>query len=133
MNEHQPEEYVYYRLKLSKETMRDVELLIANNRWNAAINRMYYACFYAVTAILFQNNIETSSHSGVRNQFGMHYGKNGQIPLEIIKFYTKLFEIRSKNDYNDFFDTTEELVMECYPQAVALIAEIENVILKEKK
>jgi len=70
MSEHLPNEYVNYSLKWAKETISEVETLIQNEFWNTAINRLYYACFYAVSAFLIKNGIETSSHSGCRQKIG---------------------------------------------------------------
>ena len=52
MTSYNSEDYDNYRIQRAKETIREVELLIENDFWNAAINRMYYACFYAVSACL---------------------------------------------------------------------------------
>lgn len=37
----------------------EIEVLIENKLWNTAINRMYYACFYAVGALLLKNGAIT--------------------------------------------------------------------------
>ncbi len=42
------EDYAEYRLQRAKETIAEVEKHIENEFWNTSINRMYYACFYAV-------------------------------------------------------------------------------------
>jgi hypothetical protein len=41
-------EYLNYRIQRSFETFNDAKLLAENERWNSCINRLYYACFYAV-------------------------------------------------------------------------------------
>jgi uncharacterized protein (UPF0332 family) len=66
MKKHQPEEYAEYRIKRARETISEVQTLIENKFWNTAVNRMYYACFYAVGALLIKQDIVTSSHSGTR-------------------------------------------------------------------
>ncbi len=48
MTEYKPEDYSKYRLQKARETILEVEVQIQNKFWNTAINRMYYACFYAV-------------------------------------------------------------------------------------
>ena len=52
MNEFEPEDYIRYRLERAKETLLEVNSHLSNGFWNTAINRMYYACFYAVSALL---------------------------------------------------------------------------------
>jgi uncharacterized protein (UPF0332 family) len=39
------EDYVAYRFAKALSTISEVEVLIENEFWNTAINRMYYACF----------------------------------------------------------------------------------------
>lgn len=46
------------------------------------INRLYYACFYAVIALLIKNNISTQTHDGARTQFGLIFVKTGIIDKE---------------------------------------------------
>jgi uncharacterized protein (UPF0332 family) len=63
MNDFGQEDYIRYRLRRANETISEIKILIENKLWNTAINRMYYACFYAVGALLVKNGVETSSHS----------------------------------------------------------------------
>jgi len=65
MKDVERKDYVNYRIEKSIETFEVAELLYANSKWNSTINRLYYACFYAITALLVKNEIETKSHSGV--------------------------------------------------------------------
>lgn len=69
MTDNSIEEYVNYRIKRAHETLDEICLLLENKLWNTATNRMYYACFYAVGALLLKNGIKASSHSGLRRQF----------------------------------------------------------------
>ena len=78
MTDYQPTDYSNYRLQRAKETIQGVEIHIQNEFWNTAINRMYYACFYAVGALLIKHGIETSSHSGTRQKFGQLFVKTGK-------------------------------------------------------
>jgi len=45
------EDYIYYRLKSSKESLEAARILAKEEHWNSAINRLYYACFYAISAL----------------------------------------------------------------------------------
>lgn len=96
------EDYIRYRLQRSEESYEDALILAENQRWNSVVNRLYYACFYAVIALLLQNNIETQSHDGTRTQFGLHFVKTGLIDKKYGKLYTKLFDFRQKGDYGDY-------------------------------
>jgi uncharacterized protein (UPF0332 family) len=98
------EDYIRYRLQRAEESYEDALILAENNRWNAVVNRLYYACFYAVIALLLKNNIETQSHDGTRTKFGLHFIKTGQIDKKYGKLYSKLFDFRQKGDYGDLYD-----------------------------
>ena len=98
------EDYIRYRLQRAEEAYEDALILAENQRWNAVVNRLYYACFYSVIALLLKNNIETQSHDGTRTQFGLHFIKTGLIDKKYGKLYTKLFDFRQKGDYGDLYD-----------------------------
>lgn len=123
MNEYTPEDYIQYRINRAVETIKEVEVHIQNEFWNTSINRMYYACFYAVSALLSQNKIEVSSHNGVRQKFGEHFVKTGKFNRELAKHFTDLFEKRNKGDYNDFFDYDKETVLHLFPYTRRFIEE----------
>lgn len=126
------EEYIAYRIKRARESIEEVETHLNNGYWNTAVNRMYYACFYAVTPLLAQNNIVTGSHSGVRQKFGELYVKTSVIDRETAKLFTELFEKRQKGDYNDFFDFDENTARILYPGAKSFIEKIELLVNIQK-
>ena len=131
MTEYQPEDYVNYRFNRAQETISEVETLIQNRFWNTAINRMYYACFYAVGALLVKSGVETSSHSGCRQKFGQLFVKTGKVDKELAKLYTDLFEKRQKGDYNDFFDFDEETVVNLFKPTKLFIQKIGELLDEE--
>jgi len=104
MKEFERKDYVNYRIEKSIETFEVAELLFTHSKWNSAINRLYYACFYAITALLVMNEIETKSHSGVKTQFFLNFVKTKKIDPIYGKLYSDLFDWRQKGDYGDFFD-----------------------------
>ncbi|HHJ51166.1 MAG TPA: HEPN domain-containing protein [Phaeodactylibacter sp.] len=121
-------EYVKYRLEKAKETLEVAELLIENEKWNSAINRLYYAAYYAVSALLVQSKINTKTHAGVKTQFFLNYIKTGKIEKHLGQTYSDLFDWRHKGDYGDFFDFTEELVRPVLKPTKELIQKVENEI-----
>jgi len=128
MNDFKPEDYVNYRLNRAKETLSEIDMLIENEYWNTAVNRLYYACFYAVGALLVQHKIETSSHSGCRQKFGQYFVQTGKISKELARHYTDLFEKRQKGDYNDFFDFDKEAVHRLVDPTKLFIETIDSLI-----
>ena len=49
---------VVYRMESAKRLLVEIESHIDDGYYNTAINRMYYACFYAVSALLIHNEID---------------------------------------------------------------------------
>lgn len=104
MKEHSLEDYIKYRVEKSEETYKVALLLCEAKEWNSAVNRFYYACFYAVMALLSKQGIESKSHTGIKTQFFLHFAKTGKISETEGKLYAKLMDWRQKGDYGDFFD-----------------------------
>ena len=48
-------------------------------RLSFSVNRIYYACFYAVSAVLLRKDLRFKKHSGVRAAFHQHLIKSGMI------------------------------------------------------
>lgn len=69
------------------------------NEFTFAMNRIYYAAFYAVSAALLERNTSFKKHSGVRSAFHREFIKSGLLDAEWSKFYDRLFEDRQEGDY----------------------------------
>ncbi len=66
---------VLYRLNSAKSLLDEIKDHIERGYYNTAMNRMYYACFYAVSGLLLQSEIDgVKSHEGVRQKFSQHFG-----------------------------------------------------------
>ncbi len=98
------EAYIRYRIERAFDTYEVAILLYNNLKWNSAINRLYYSCFYAVSALLFKEGINAKSHSGIKSMFYLNFIKTKIIDVEFGKLYSDLFDWRQKGDYGDFFD-----------------------------
>jgi uncharacterized protein (UPF0332 family) len=120
------EDYINYRIEKSAEALADAKLLAANNRWNAAVNRLYYSCFYSVSALIHKRSLRAETHTGVKTQFNLHFIKTGLISIEDGKLYANLFDWRQESDYADFIDFDKETVSMLLPRVENLI----NSILK---
>lgn len=129
MNEQERTELVKYRISKAKKTLKEIDVLVANELWNTAINRLYYACYYAVSGILLKNGIKVQTHAGVRQMFGLHFIKTGLIERELGKYYSDIFDKRQTGDYDDFVEYTKEDVVDLIPQAKTLIEKI-NALIK---
>ena len=96
-----------YRLQRSLETMQEAEVLFSNEFYNAVINRLYYACYYAVTALLLKNGITAQTHSGTKSMLGLHFVVPGKLSKKIANTYFTLFEKRQSGDYETVLNLFE--------------------------
>jgi uncharacterized protein (UPF0332 family) len=120
------EDYINYRIDRAYQALEDAKLLAENDRWNTAVNRLYYASFYAVIALLIKNGIETQTHDGVRAQFGLQFVKTGIIDKKFGKLFSKLFDYRLKGDYGDLFDFDKDIVEPLFEDVEVLINKIKK-------
>ena len=120
------DELVSYRLKKAKEALKDATDLVESKKWNLAVNRIYYASFYAVIALLAKKEIYTKTHAGAKQMFGLHFIKTGAISAELSNFYVKVFSMRQSGDYEDFCDYEETDVIDLLVPANELINTIET-------
>ena len=104
-------EYIKHRLNRAKETLEEAQILFENHHLAGAVNRMYYAMFYAVSALALFHDFTTSSHSQLRGYFNRDFVKTGIIPVELGKLYNLAFENRTKGDYTDFTTFEQEKVL----------------------
>jgi uncharacterized protein len=51
MNSDEKKEYVKYKIESAYKTVDAAKILAENGFWNSAVNRLYYAVFYAVNAL----------------------------------------------------------------------------------
>ena len=51
-----------------------------------------------VSALTSENDIQTQTHSGLRNQFNLHYIKTKKVSIEMGKLYADLIDSRQIGD-----------------------------------
>jgi len=64
---------VEVRIQKAKETLEEVKGNIGLGYWRVAANRLYYASFYAASALLIKHEITAHTHAGVINQLSLHF------------------------------------------------------------
>lgn len=121
-----------YRIERAHETLAEAELLFQNGYVNTFINRLYYACFYAVSAWLVLNNLSSSKHSGIRAMFHQHLVKPGIVNGEQGLLYDRLFNNRQKADYVDLISFEADEVASWLVETKEFVATVNALIAKEK-
>jgi len=128
LTETERKEVVKHNLEKANDTLAEIPVLIEHKFYRTAANRLYYACFYAATALLINDGYEAHTHSGVKTLLGLHYIKENKIDKSFGKMYEKLFDLRQKGDYSNWIDIKEEDIKPLLEPAEKFIAEIENLI-----
>jgi len=78
--------------------------------YSFAMNRLYYAAFYAVSAVLLGRQQSFKKHSGVRAAFHRQFIKTGLLDMKWGRLYDQLFEDRQEGDYVVFVSFEPEYV-----------------------
>lgn len=124
------EEYINYRIEKSEQAYFDAKLLATQGSWNACVNRLYYACYYMVSALALQNNIQTQTHSGLKAQFNLHFIKTNKVSIDMGKLYADLIDSRQKGDYGDLYDFDKETVEDFIEPVGEFISTLKRLIHK---
>ncbi len=92
---------IQYRVDRALESIEESTLLLENGHLHSSVNRLYYACFYAVSGLLLTEGLSSARHSGVIALFERHWIKTEKVPKELGLLYRRLFNRRQKGDYDD--------------------------------
>lgn len=117
---------ITYRIQRAEETLGEAEYNALGGYYNTAINRLYYAAFYAANAILISRGIECNSHAGVKSMISLHFVKPGLLDIEHGKTLNQLFLNRQAGDYEDFIYCDKELYDSLKPKTESFISAIKN-------
>lgn len=102
---------VSYRIERAFTALKQAKLNHEMNCLEVTANRLYYAAYYAVSALLIANRIPAHSHEGNVTQFGLHFVKTGKVDREDGKLLSHLLTMRLKGDYSDRFGLTDADVL----------------------
>jgi len=122
---------IKYRMERYLESVEAAKLLFENNMLTSAMNRIYYAMFYAVQALLITKNVTFSKHGQVKGFFNKEFVHKGTIPVHFGKVYNKAFEYRQKFDYVDFEIPSVDMVEEYVQYAKEFLQEIQSCLKTE--
>lgn len=109
-NEENLKEIIRYWIEKAEESFNAANDEMRAGRLSFSVNRIYYACFYVVSAVLLQEKLRFKKHSGVRATFHQHLVKSGLISREHGQLYDELFEARQRGDYIELVHFEKEQV-----------------------
>lgn len=86
-------------LERAEQSIQAAKELTSRGYFDFAASRAYYAAFYSATAVLLNEGLDFSKHSGVIASFHQRFVKKGKLSLDLGKDLNWLFEIRNVGDY----------------------------------
>ncbi len=95
-------------IEKARKTFSEIEILRQAGLWDNIANRLYYAAFHAVSALLINDGHPVGTHQGAVVMFHQYYIKTGILTKEDGAFYSQLQTLREKSDYNCTYYATEE-------------------------
>ena len=95
----QKEILVAYWLEKAHESLQSARSEYESGRLSFAMNRIYYAAFYALTALFRDRDRAFKKHKGLRSALHRDLVKNGIVETHWGKFFDDVFESRQRGDY----------------------------------
>jgi len=122
---------VVYRLERAREALSEAVLLRDNSKFLSTVNRLYYACFYAISAYFVQQNLKAFTHSGLKSAFNKELVQTGKVGLAEGRLFNQLFSFRQDADYKDFVQFSYEEVAQIFPEVEKLVETLEQLLTEE--
>ena len=122
----QRQELINYRRQKAKDALNAARVLLDSGSLLAAVNRVYYALFYEVMALLLTKDLKPSTHTGTKALFNQHLVKAGPLDPSWGKFYANMFDYRQEADYADFVELDGVKIRQWLERADAFIVEVEK-------
>lgn len=105
----------------ASKTLFEAETMVNLNMPSGGADRLYYAVFHAVNALLVHDKIRIKSHKGAYTMFCLHYVNTGKVPKEYGNRYRQLEVMREESDYNCFYEVTVTELQQLIPLAKEMI------------
>jgi uncharacterized protein (UPF0332 family) len=117
---------VRFRLDQADAAVRAAQVLLDQHLSRDAVNRSYYAMFYAVLALLVTKQIGTSKHQGAISVFDREFVRTGVFNRELSYWLHEAFEMRLDADYAEMVEVPEEDARRILSNAETFIVQVKN-------
>jgi uncharacterized protein (UPF0332 family) len=117
-----------YRLEKADLALDDAAFLTDAGKYGLAANRLYYALYYAASALLLSKDIVTKRHSGLMSQIHLNFVKTGILSPDEGALLKVMFSLRHEDDYEDFIEVERADIEEYTPQVSALVKKLKSLV-----
>ncbi|MBW1732260.1 MAG: HEPN domain-containing protein [Deltaproteobacteria bacterium] len=121
---------IKYWMEKAHESMEAARSDYETARYAIAVRNLYYACFYALTAVLLDRGRTFKKHTGVKAALHKDLIKAGLLEADWGKFYNKIFDSRHEGDYQPLRSFDQEEVKEFLAQAEGFITQMELLLAR---
>ncbi len=121
-----------YRFAQAEETISSAQLCVDNRFYKDAINRAYYAAFYAVKAVLAISDVDFKRHKDVVAYFNQHYVATDMLSREAGRKLARLQRKRETSDYDDFYVASAAEAQEQLDSARSIVSEIKDYLQRQE-
>lgn len=119
---------IKHRMDRANETLSEAKTALKNRSYLLAANRVYYASFYAVSALGLKHGYTTSKHGQLLGWFNQYFIKTKLIEKHFGEFYKNAFQMRQQSDYDDFVEFDKESIEEKIKLATEFIDRISELL-----
>ncbi len=113
-NTENKEALIKYRIEQANSSIDTVQLLITHEKYNAAINRIYYGMFYMLLAVAVKEGFETSKHQQLIGWFNKTFIREDRLPKRFGKMVSQTFKSRQVSDYEAFVVFEKDEVLKLF-------------------
>ena len=124
-------ELLHFRLEQAHESLREADVLCAAQANRGAVNRAYYAMFYALLALLATKQLGTSKHSGAISLFDREFVKTGVFPRELSRSLHLAFDQRQTYDYGEMVGIEPDASDDTIASARSFVASVEQYLREQ--
>lgn len=122
------QDLIAYRIERADALLKTAKNLVDDQDWYSAVNRLYYAVYQIISALMTHEDIPIKSHSGAKAMFELHFVKTGRTDAKWSKIYSRLSSARHDSDYGAFTVFTEEDILPLLPLTEEFIDVIKRLI-----
>ena len=113
----------------ARKYLKTASLAFQEEDYESCVSRAYYAMFYMTRALIRQHGIGARTHSGIINQFSLHFVKTGVLPIEMAEALSRAFNLRQLAEYADDFVIPRDEAEAALQDAENFVTHIENMLL----
>jgi len=123
---------VRHRIEQAQQALEDARFLFEGNRTTqSVINRLYYAMFYAVLALLQTVGKSPSKHRGVMSFFDTEFVMKDIFPKSMSKNLHDAFDLRQTSDYDPIESVPREVANEMVKKAEVFVKTIQDYLRRK--